>query len=374
MRFLFTCGGTAGHINPALALADEIRRALPDAKILFIGSGRSLENKLIPQSGYEIKNIRISGFERSLSPEKLLRNLKNLRNLASASAHSSEILRMFKPDAVIGTGGYVCYPVLRKAAQLGFPTAIHESNAVPGLTTKMLENTVDMIFVAFPDAVNQYRYTRKIVYTGTPVRGAFLNQSKLDARMALGVDGRPLVVSFWGSLGAEKMNDIVADFVALNMESRMFNHIHATGGGAEATETLRRRVHNRTSQDVIPRWIDLRTYIDDMPAVMAASDLVLCRGGASTLAELAFMGKPAVIVPSPNVTNNHQEKNALELKKLGGALILDEKTCTGELLYQTVRNLLMNKAKLAAMSAAMRNAAVPDSAEKILDLVLSLCK
>ena len=374
MRFLFTCGGTAGHINPALALADEIKHTVPGARILFVGSGRSLENRLIPKAGYDIKNIRISGLERSISPQKLLRNLKNLRNLASASAQSSEIIRMFKPDAAIGTGGYVCYPVLKKAAQLGIPTVVHESNAVPGLTTKMLEKSVDKILVAFPDAASQYRYTKKVIFTGTPVRGAFMMQSKLAARMALGVDGRPLVVSFWGSLGAERMNDIVADFITLNLESRLFNHIHATGGGEDMTAALKKRIHDRTSLDNIPRWIDIRTYIDDMPAVMAAADLVLCRGGASTLAELAFMGKPAVIVPSPNVTNNHQEKNAQQLKKLGGAVVLDEKTCTGELMYQTVANLLMNKDKLAEMSDAMRAAAVPDSAAKILDLILSLCE
>jgi UDP-N-acetylglucosamine--N-acetylmuramyl-(pentapeptide) pyrophosphoryl-undecaprenol N-acetylglucosamine transferase len=373
MRFLFTCGGTAGHINPALALADEIKRTIPGVRILFVGSGRSLENRLIPQAGYEIKNIRISGFERSLTPSMIIRNLRNLRNLASASAQSSEIIRMFKPDAAIGTGGYVCYPVLRKAAQLGVPTVVHESNAVPGLTTKMLEKSVDRILVAYPDIADQYRYPKKVIFTGTPVRGAFLLQTKQAARMALGVDGRPLVVSFWGSLGADVMNDIIADFIAFNLESRMFNHIHATGGGEVMAAALKKRLHDRMSLDVIPRWIDIRAYIDDMPSVMAASDLILCRGGASTLAELAFMAKPAVIVPSPNVTNNHQEKNAQQLRKLGGAVVIDEKTCTGELLYKTVGDLLMNKPKLAAMSDAMKKAAVQDSAARIIDLILSMC-
>jgi UDP-N-acetylglucosamine--N-acetylmuramyl-(pentapeptide) pyrophosphoryl-undecaprenol N-acetylglucosamine transferase len=373
MRFLFTCGGTAGHINPALALADELKRTMPDVKILFVGSGRRMENRLIPQAGYDIKNIRISGFERGISPEKILRNFKTLRNLASAAAQSSEIIRIFKPDVAIGTGGYVCYPVLKKASELGIPTVIHESNAVPGLTTKMLTRTVDKVLVAFPDVANQYRYPEKVVFTGTPVRGGFLQQSKHMARMSLGIDGRPLVVSFWGSLGAEKMNEIIPDFIALNMESRLFNHIHATGGNEAVTASLRKRLHDKTSHDVIPPWIDIRTYIDNMPTIMAAADVVLCRAGASTMAELTFMGKPAVIVPSPYVTNNHQEKNAQQLEKTGGAVVIYEKDCTGELLYQTVRNLLADKAKLNSMADAMKNAAVPDSAEKIIDLIISLC-
>ncbi|SHH92918.1 UDP-N-acetylglucosamine-N-acetylmuramylpentapeptide N-acetylglucosamine transferase [Sporobacter termitidis DSM 10068] len=373
MRFLFTCGGTAGHINPALALADEIKRTMPDSKILFVGSGRRMENRLIPQAGYDIKNIKISGFERGVTPNKLIRNFKNLRSLASAAAQSSEIIRIFTPDVAIGTGGYVCYPVLKKAAQLGIPTILHESNAVPGLTTKMLMKTVDKVLVAFPGVENQYRYPGKVIFTGTPVRGSFLTQTKHTARMALGVDGRPLVVSFWGSLGAEKMNEVISDFIALDIESRLFNHIHATGGNDAVMAALKKRLHDKTAGARIPEWIDIRTYIDNMAAVMAASDLILCRGGASTLAELALMGKPAVIVPSPNVTNNHQEKNALQLAKIGGAVVMYEKDCTGETLYQTVKTLLADKSALNDMAAAMKKAGVPDSANKIVDLIISMC-
>lgn len=373
MRILFTCGGTAGHINPALALADEVRRTVPDAKILFVGSGRRLENTLIPQSGYALENIKISGFERGFSPKKLLRNLKTFRNLATAEAQSAEIIKRFKPDAAIGTGGYVCYPVLKKAGQLGIPTMIHESNAVPGLTTKLLAGRVDKILVAYPDVANQYGNPNKVIYTGTPVRGEFLSQEKGEARFKLGIDGRPLVVSFWGSLGAEKMNETITDFIAMNMETRLFNHIHATGGNEAVTSAFKKRLKGKTSGANIPKWIDIRTYIKDMGTVMAAADLVLCRAGASTLAELTYMGKPAVIVPSPNVTNNHQEKNALQIGKTGGAVVLLEKDCTWETLYETVENILSDKTKLAAMSAAMSKAGIHDSAAKIVELIISVC-
>lgn len=373
MKFLFTCGGTAGHINPALALADEMRRTVPDAKIKFIGSGRRLENRLIPQAGYDIENIKISGFERGISPNKIIRNFKTFKNLATATRQSAEILGRFKPDAVIGTGGYVCYPVLKKAAQMKIPTFIHESNAVPGLTTKMLSGLVDKILVAFPDAQKQYNHPEKVIFTGTPVRAGFIPQNKNDARLMLGIDGRPLVVSFWGSLGADRMNEVIAEFIALNVESRLFNHIHATGGSEAVTDTLVKRLHDKTAEMNIPRWVDIRTYIYNMPTVMAAADLVLCRAGASTLAELTYMGKPAVIVPSPNVTNNHQEKNANQLKKIGGAVVIDENECTGDVLYQTVKKLLLNKEELSAMSNAMKKAGVPDSSKRIVELIISMC-
>jgi UDP-N-acetylglucosamine--N-acetylmuramyl-(pentapeptide) pyrophosphoryl-undecaprenol N-acetylglucosamine transferase len=370
MRFLLTCAGTAGHINPALALADELRRLAPDAKILFIGSGRRLENRLIPQAGYDIKNIKISGFERAVTPENFLRNIKTLRNLALSAAQSSEILRIFMPDAVIGTGGYVCYPVLKKASELGIPTFLHESNAVPGLTTKLLAKAVDKILVAFPGVEDQYRYPKKVVFTGTPVRGGFSLQSKQGARMRLGIDGRPLVVSFWGSLGAEKMNEMITDFAAFNVESRLFNHIHATGGSEAVANALKKRLHDKMCGARIPEWIDIRAYIDNMPAVMAAADLILCRGGAATMAELAYLGRPAIIVPSPNVAI-HQEKNAELLQKIGGAAVIYEKDCTGEILYQNVKSLLANRIKLKTMAEAMRKAGVPDSAKKIVEMIIS---
>lgn len=373
MKFLFTCGGTAGHINPAIALADEMRLTVPDSKILFVGSGRRLENRLIPEAGYTIENITISGFERGLSPHKLIRNIKTIRSLATAALQSGEIIRRFKPDAVIGTGGYVCYPVLKKAAQLGIPTFIHESNAVPGLTTRTLSGIVDKVLVAFPDVSRLYKCPDKVVYTGTPIRAGFSPQNKADARMLLGIDGRPLVVSFWGSLGAERMNEIIVDFMALNIESKLFNHIHATGGSEAVTGALIKRLREVSPGVVIPRWVDIRTYIYNMPSVMAASDLVLCRAGASTIAELTYMGKPAVMVPSPNVTNNHQEKNALQLGKTGGAVIINEKECTGEVLYQAVAKLLKDKDKLSLMSDAMKNAGVTDSAKKITELIISMC-
>lgn len=373
MKFLFTCGGTAGHINPAIALADEIRRIIPNAKVLFIGSGRRLENTLIPQSGYDIENIIISGFERKLTPKNIVRNVKTLRNAVAAETQCRKIIDRFKPNAVIGTGGYVCYPVLKAAARLRIPTLIHESNAVPGLTTKLLAGKVDKILVALPNVSDQYNHPEKVIFMGTPVRAGFAPQNKSDARLLLGIDDRPLVVSFWGSLGAEKMNEIIAEFISMDIESKLFNHVHATGGSDSVTNTLVSRIMEKSTGKVIPQWIDIRTYIYNMPTVMAAADLVLCRAGASTIAELTALGKPAVLIPSPNVTNNHQEKNAYQLEKTGGVVVIEEQACTPLLLYETVANLLKNQFKLTQMSGAIKKAGVPDSANKIANLIISMC-
>jgi UDP-N-acetylglucosamine--N-acetylmuramyl-(pentapeptide) pyrophosphoryl-undecaprenol N-acetylglucosamine transferase len=366
------CGGTAGHINPALAIADEIVRTAPGTKVLFIGSGRRLENKLVPEAGYTLENIRISGFERGLTPKQIIKNIQTLKNIATAQAQTGEILRRFKPDIVVGTGGYVCYPVLHKAGQMRIPTIIHESNAIPGLTTQLLAGRVDKVLVAFPNVTGQYPRPDKVLFTGTPVRPDFYRLNKYEARLKLGIDGRPLVVSYWGSLGAEQMNEIITDFIPLNIESRMFNHIHATGGNDTVTKAFIRRLQQKMSGLNIPPWIDIRTYIDNMPAVMAAADLVLCRAGASTLAELTAIGRPAIMVPSPNVANNHQEKNAQLLVKTGGAILMDERDCTGEGLYTTVRDLLADKKHLQEMSDAMKKTGVPDAASIIVRLIISM--
>ncbi len=371
MKVIFVCGGSGGHINPALALADELKRTMPDTEILFVGSGKRMELRLVPQAGYTLENIKVSGLERSLAPKKIVGNIKALGYLVAARRQTLSILKDFKPDIVVGTGGYVCYPVLKAAKRLGLPTLLHESNAVPGLTTSMLSGIVDKILVAFDDVAPLYRNPEKIVFTGTPVRGGFLTETRERARMKLGVDGRPLVVSFWGSLGAEKMNEIIVDFIEANKGSRLFSHIHATGMNEEDTAALRRRVGGE-GYPGLPEWIDIRPYIDDMPAIMAACDLAVCRGGASTIAELTYTGTPAVIIPSPYVPNNHQEKNARQLEKTGAAVVLLEKELTGESLYEAVSKLLENKPALSAMSAAMQRAGKRDAAERILAQMMAM--
>ena len=369
MNFLIVCGGTAGHINPALAIAAELRRRMPDAKILFVGAGKELEKKLIPAAGYHLVNIRMSGLRRGFSPDELIYNFNTFRNLTTAGVKAGELISRFEPSAVIGTGGYICYPVLRRAAQMGIPTVVHGSDAVPGLTTKMLSATVDRVLVSFPGLENMYRKPDRVVFTGTPVRKGF--EIPPDPEASAGRNGKPLVVSFWGSLGAERMNEIIAEFIKLNITARRFDHIHATG--KNGAEEMKKRLVRLGAPDELPQGVEIREYIDDMPSVMAAADLVLCRAGASTIAELTIIGKPAVLVPSPYVTNNHQEENAKQLEKAGGAVMLLEKNCSGDVLFDAVTSLLRDSDRLTRMSFAQKSLASPNAAEKIVDIVLALC-
>jgi len=373
MRFLFVCGGTAGHINPALAIAGELRKRMPDAEFLFVGSGRELENRLIPQAGFKMTNISAGGFSREKSLAGLKKNIVSARRLIAGTAQAGRILREFRPDAAIGTGGYVCYPVLKKAASRGIPTLVHESNAVPGLTTKLLSSTVDRVLTAFPGMEKLYRRPERVVMTGTPVRSGFSAKPKDSLRRELGLPEGPVVVSFWGSLGASRMNEIMADFIAMNAKKNAFYSIHATGGGEEGVEKMKAALRGRGLSD-LPANLDLRPYIDDMPAVMSACDLVLCRAGASTLGELTTIGKPAVLVPSPNVTDNHQEKNAAALASAGGAVMIRESECTAEGLFETVRELLSDEGRLASMSDKLKSMGSADASARIADMILEMCR
>ena len=371
MKFIIACAGTAGHINPALATAGELKRLMPDAEFLFVGAGRELEKKLITGAGYRLENVTITGFARGKSPKALIANIKTAGNLVISSIQCGKLIKQFKPDAVIGTGGYVCYPVLKQAAKRGIPTVMHESNAMPGLTTRMLCDRVDKMLVAFPDVKKHYKRQDNIEVTGTPVRQSFSAMTKEQARAELGIDSRPLVVSFWGSLGASVMNGYMADFIAKNAKTGAFNHIHATGGGEEGCKKLMDALKERGVTQ-LPKNIDIRPYIDNMGVVMTASDLVMCRAGASTIAELTMMGKPSILVPSPNVTDNHQEKNARAVENAGGARMILERDCDGDTLYNAAAELTGDSEKLSSMSAGAKALGVPDSASRIADIILSL--
>ena len=368
MNFLFACGGTAGHINPALAIAKEMCRRMPDTKILFVGADNTMENELVPKAGYELVNIRMSGLKRGFYPSDLIKNLKTVKNLAFAGRKTAEIIKGFVPDAVIGTGGYICYPVLRKAAHMGIPTIIHESNAIPGLTTRLLSTIVDKVLVSFPGLENNYRRPERVVFTGTPVRGGFKVESACNGSSDSG--RKPLILSFWGSLGASRMNETIIEFMKLNISRKEFSHIHAAGRLCNATEMISRIMPQGASVN-LPPDIEIRDYIDDIHAVMVAADIVISRAGGSTIAELTAMGKPAVLIPSPYVSNNEQVKNAEQLCLAGGAVVLEEKNCSGEVLFETISGILRDNNRLKSMSAAQKAIGKPRATEEIAELVLS---
>ena len=372
MKVIFTCGGTAGHVNPALALAGLIRQRRPDSEILFVGARRGIERQLIEEAGWPFRSVEISSFHRSLKPKEIRHNLVSLRNLIRSPGEARALLKEFPADLVVGTGGYASYPVIREAVRQGMPTAIHESNAIPGRTTRLLEPHADLIMVGFEECRKNYRHPEKVLVTGTPVRGDFFTYTKKEAKQKLGMDdGRPVIVSFWGSLGASEMNRQTARFLALEAaEGRPFHHIHAAGvvGSRQMTAYL---ADAGVDLSKTPE-LEVREYIHDMGTLMRAADLVICRAGASTISELTALGVPAIIVPSPNVTHNHQEHNARVLADAGGAVMILEKDSSGQLLYDTARSILKDDTRRAEMSAAMASLGVIDATEKIYAAVMAL--
>ncbi len=370
MRFIFTCGGTAGHINPAIAVAGRLRELMPDCEILFIGAEGKMEMDLVPREGYEIKGITVSNLSRGHKAEDIVHNLDTIWNVAVSYRQAKAIIRKFAPDAVIGTGGYVCFPVLQAASELHIPTAVHESNAFPGLTTRLLADKVDKIMVGFEESRQYYKHPDRVERTGTPVRGQFSKYSMEQAKRELGLSAdEKLVVSVWGSLGAGHMNKTVGEMIPLMKGQRDFHMIHSAGAGyyEKLMSTL-----SETAPELGDCGVDVREYIYDMPRVMAAADLIMCRAGASTISELSFMGKPVIMVPSPNVTNNHQEKNARVLERAGGAEVLLEGEFDAASLLERVRSLLNDTEKLKTMSQAMYSLAVPDATDRIVSIILDL--
>jgi UDP-N-acetylglucosamine--N-acetylmuramyl-(pentapeptide) pyrophosphoryl-undecaprenol N-acetylglucosamine transferase len=360
MKLLFVCGGTAGHINPALAVADLMRQRHPNCEILFVGNPKGMESSLIPAAGYAFAPIAVAGFQRRLSVENVGRNLKAAYLLALSGRRAKAILRRFNPDLVMGTGGYVTGPVVRQAAKMGIPTVTHEQNAFPGVTTKLLAPQVDRVLLAFEEAAPRLRCKNPPIVTGNPVRGQLLSADRQAARQRLGVPPDKLcILSFGGSLGAEPVNAAVAAFM-LHHRGK-YHHIHATGRQNHPAFTAFPGIA------ALPAGagIDIRPYIEDMADCLAAADLVICRAGAITLSELTAVGRASILIPSPYVAENHQYHNAMALVNAGAADILEEKDLTGESLIARAEAMLENPETLADIGRRAAALGLPDAAERI---------
>ncbi len=366
MKFLFAGGGTAGHINPALAVAGYIKERHPDAEISYIGTAEKLEARLVPEKGYDFHTIDVAGFQRKLTPKNIVKNISAVGKVFSSSADSKKLLKEINPDIVIGTGGYVSGPVLREAQKLGFKTAIHEQNAFPGVTTKMLAGGADSVMLAMPEAEKYLKLKNKPIITGNPVRGELLNITKEEARARLGLDNRPLILSFGGSLGARLVNEAVTELIKWHNGTDKFYHIHATGKVGYSS------VMSNLDGTDLSSLVDIREYINDMDVCMAAADLVICRAGAITLSEIACLGKPSILIPSPYVAENHQYHNAMTLKRAGAAEILEEKDLTGESLIGIVSRIIENKPLLEKMSVNAEKHAIKDANKRIYDVLMKL--
>ena len=364
MHILFAGGGTAGHINPALAIAGYLKEKHPDARISYIGTENKLESILVPQKNYEFYTIDVAGFKRSLSPNGIAHNVSAVKKAVASSIKVKKMLCELKPDIVVGTGGYVSGPVVKQAQKLGIKTVIHEQNAFPGVTTKMLAPNADEVLLAMPDAKKYLKLKKEPVITGNPIRSEITKISREEARERLHIDNKPLLLSFGGSLGARPINEAVLGLI--NNNNGEYHHIHATGklGYQTMMSTLSKK---KLSDEIV-----IREYIDDMDVCLAAADLVICRAGAITLSELSVCAKPSVLIPSPYVAENHQYHNAMTLKRAGGAEVIEEKNLTPETLCNTVNKLIFNKTRLEKMSKAAAKNAIMDTNERIYEILMRL--
>ena len=373
MNVIFTCGGTAGHINPAIAVADILKERHPDAKILFIGAKGHMEEKLVPQAGYEVVCLPGSGLSRSLNLAGIKKNINAIKCVLSAVSKCKKIIRDFGADVIVGTGGYASFPAIFAGSRLGIPTVVHEANAVPGLTTKMAANVANQVLVCFEESRQYYKHPEQVQVVGMPVRKEFIFADKEAAKRELGLSGKHVVVSAFGSQGAKVMNETMAGMFPLEQADGFpFHHIHAVGsfGWGWMPQMIK---DNGVDYENCPE-LDIREYIYNMPTVMAAADVVISRAGASTCNEIAASGTPCILIPSPNVTDNHQEKNARALERGGGAVVVLEKDCTAEKIYNEIKAITSDAKRQAQMEKALFQMVVPDSAERVCGIMEQLAK
>ena len=372
MRTLITGGGTGGHINPALAIASIIKEHEPDSQFLFAGTPFGMEARLIPEAGYDFAPIKVRGFQRKISLENIKRNAEAAAYLVTALPRAKQIIKEFRPDVVIGTGGYVSGPVVYQAAKLGIPTAIHEQNAYPGVTTRILTKKVNKVMLTVKEALDYLGTDIDYTVTGLPVRAELFEKTKDEARKELGFDDSFTVLSFGGSLGAGCINETMAEVIKYTRANDLkINHIHGYGGMGKDTFPAAMKKYGVPMKSDRTR---ITEYINDMDTCMAAADLVICRSGATTLAELEAMGKPAILIPSPIVAGNHQFHNANVLGKAGAAIVIEQKNVKCEEVTGIIEDLYNDPSRVKEMSECSKKLWIADTSDKIWQTVESIVR
>lgn len=361
MRVLLTGGGTAGHINPAVAIAKYIKEMEPESEFLFVGTERGLEKTLVPKEGFEIEFVKVSGLKRKLTPE----NLKVMAQFITSKIEAGRIVDKFKPDVVIGTGGYACVPAINAARKRKIPTLIHEQNVHPGLAIKMLSKKADVTMISFPET-EELIEAKACALTGNPLRpNLFDAVDAREVRNEYGFDSKPLVLFFGGSLGAERMNDALVDMLEAGFEG--FNLIAATG--EKHFEKITARLEEKGVDYRGMKNLALLPYIYNMNKILGASDMAICRAGAITISELNALGKASVLIPSPYVAHNHQEQNARYLEKNGAAKVLVESELSGESLKSAILDVLGDRESLLKMRDCSLKLGQRDACAKIYAIV-----
>lgn len=367
MKFLITGGGTGGHIYPALAIANEIKERYKDADILYVGTEKGMESELVPKEGFKFKTIRVQGFPRKLSKDAF----KAVKELFLGINDAKKIIKEFKPDVVIGTGGYVCGPVVYVASKRKIPTLIHEQNAFPGVTNKILCRYVDKVAGSFEESKKYFKYPEKVVITGNPVRKSLATIDREGAYKELGISpDAPFVLSFGGSGGQKKLNEAMYYVISKNVDNPNIQILHITG----------KRFYDDFIQMIgqdkiaIKDNIKILPYFFDMPKGLNIADLVITSAGAITLSELTAIGVPSIIIPKAYTAENHQEYNARALEKQGASMVILEKDLTGERLNELILELLNDKERLKNMALNSKKMGKINAVNKIVDMIDDMIK
>lgn len=374
MRIMFAAGGTGGHINPAVSVAQEVRNRFPDAAILFVGTADKMEAELVPKAGFDFATIDISGFQRSFAPEDIVYNIKTLKKLLFVTGQCKKIIEEFRPDVVVGFGGYVSGPVVRTAHNMGIKTAIHEQNAFPGKTNIALSKYADRVMLTNEDA-QKYLKCGEYTVTGLPVRDEILRADKALAREKLGFpEDKKIVLSTGGSLGAKALNDVMCEVIpefAGKDKGKDIIFIHGYGqNGKDVPEILEKKgIDIKNNPSLI-----VSEYIYNMADYMAAADLVISRAGASSIAEIQALGKASFLIPYPYAAENHQYYNALSLVNNNAAYLVEQKDLKPEDVISVIKELENTPSKFDVMGRNARSMAITDAKKKICDIVTSLAK
>ena len=370
MRAIIAAAGTAGHINPGIAIANEIKRQEKDSKIIFIGTTRGLENDLVPRAGYELKTIEAYGLSKKISIDNLKKMYKTLKGFGEAK----KIIKEFQPDVVIGTGGYICGATISEAHKLGIPTLLHESNAFPGKAIKILARKTDTILVSFKDAIPRIKNAKNVVFTGTPVKIKkinYTNEIKKNKIKELGLkEDKPIVLIFGGSQGAQKINEAIIEIIENNL-NKNYQVIWATGPKQydiikEELDNKHKNINRIENMKIVP-------YIYNMEEIMNLVDLIVARSGAMTVTEISNLGKPSILVPLPNVSHDHQLYNAKALENRGAAKILLNDELTGKILNEQIEKIVLDEEEMLHMGEKALSMATSNVEEKIYNEIKKIC-
>ncbi len=366
LKVILSGGGTAGHVNPAIAIYETIKKKHPDAEFLYVGTPNGIEKTLVEKEGIKFVSMEVAGFQRKMNLNNIKRNAVATKYFLESGHKAKKIIDDFKPDIVIGTGGYACEPIVHKAAAMGIKTVIHEQNAFPGVTTKILSKKADKVMLTVERAKEYIKDQDKCVVTGLPVRHGFVDRlSKVEAKKALGLPTDQLcILSTGGSLGAGRINETVSDLIAWYCKNNIkISHIHSygkNGRGSFAASLKTNGVNLAEHPDFI-----VKEYIDNMSTCMEAADLIISRCGAGALTEIEAVGCGSILVPSPIVAENHQFYNGKVLSDGGAAIMFEQKDLTSELLIKTVSDLINNPTKLEELSENAAKLYIKDTPDRV---------